>query len=132
MRGEPVQSRSAAGTPTGCVSPPTLTGATRPLWKRGWTTPTSKAPQNPGAGPSGTGPSSYAGAVARASPLWRGRRAGKPGGSGRLVLLAGLGERADQVDDVADLAQAHAVAVQEVLQGELALQGVAVVAQLLD
>src|SRR5262249_4421322 len=80
----------------------------------------------------GSGPSSYAGAVARASPLWRGGRAGKPGGSGRLVLLAGLGERADQVDDVADLAQAHAVAVQEVLQDELALQGVAVVAQLLD
>ena len=45
----------------------------------------------------------------------------------------GLGQGTDQVEDVAQLPQAHAVAVDEVLEGKIVFQSVlTVMAQLLD
>jgi hypothetical protein len=50
---------------------------------------------------------------------------------GRFAWWAGLGEGSHEVEDGAELGQAHAVAVEEILQGEAVVERVSVLGQTL-
>src|SRR5262245_55571229 len=109
----PRPARRSRGWRRAWRSPPSRSSPTaRPAFRRRrWIMPRS----SPSGGRPPTGWGDCSGRCWRASDL------------PRLALRrAGLGERADEVQDGAQLRQAHAVAVEELLNGKVVVQGVVV------